>query len=109
MIKQLSPVRVNSYGIIEKFCGGKNGCKKYLPRWQHFSPSDSKKLNNGSLEYRATCDLCCKKSSKDREAKRYKRPKLEVLPEKRVFKDAYAMPWKPTGKPIMTGMFGCWL
>jgi hypothetical protein len=107
-MKTLSPVIINNDGIIEKYCGGKNGCKKWLLRWKHFSPSDSKKLNNGSPEYKATCDSCCKKGSKRREAKRYKRPKLEVLPEKRVFKDAYAMPWKPNLKPYrVTGMFGC--
>ena len=104
MMKILAPIRTVD-GIIEKFCGGKNGCKEWFVRWSHFSEKDIK-LVSGKCQYRATCDACFKLDAKKREGKRHKRPKLEIWPADRIFVDAYAMPWKPTGKPIMTGMFG---
>ena len=104
-MKTLSPIKEIG-GIIYKYCGGKNGCRKWLKRWKHFSEKETK-ITTG-CQYIATCDVCRKKNDSVREAKRYRRVKVEAWPLDRVYKDAYAMPWKPTGKPLeVGGMFGC--
>jgi hypothetical protein len=104
-MKTLSPIKEID-GIIYKYCGGKNGCRKWLERWKHYSEKETK-IETG-CQYIATCDACIKTNNTLREAKRYRRVKVDPWPVDRIYVDAYAMPWKPNLKPYrVTGMFGC--
>jgi len=93
-------------GIKFKVCRGANGCQKLLNLTVHFDKKAYISSRDGDTLFETNCKSCRRRMSHKYRQDKAKGRKVKRADEGRAISLVTESLWKPTGKPIVTGMFG---